>query len=330
MSSIPEKMKVVEISEFGGPEVLVTAERDIPAIRPTEVLIRVEGAGVNGPDLVQRRGHYPPPEGASDLLGVEAAGEVVAMGSEVTQWKVGDKVCALTNGGAYAEYCSIEASHCLPVPEGLTVVEAASLPETFFTVWSNIFMSAKLKEGETILIHGGAGGIGSTAVMLAKAFGAKVFVTDSPKERLEKCLEIGADRAIDYTKEDFVNVVRDEAGGADVILDILGGEYIERNIKAAKPDGRIVQIAFNLGSKVEINLMPVMLKRLVYTGSTLRSRPSSFKALIASELREKVWPMVGKGVIKPLVNKTFPLSEAVEAHKYMEAAAHFGKIILTN
>jgi len=330
MSSIPEKMKVIEISEFGGPEVLVTAERDIPEIKSTEILMKVEGAGVNGPDLVQRRGHYPPPKGASDLLGVEAAGEVVAVGSEVTQWKVGDKVCALTNGGAYAEYCNIEASHCLPVPDGLTMVEAASLPETFFTVYSNIFMSAKLKEGETILIHGGAGGIGSTAVMLAKAFGAKVFVTDSPEERLNKCKEIGADRVIDYTKEDFVDVVRDEAGGANVILDILGGEYIARNIKAAQPDGRIVQIAFNLGSKVEINLMPVMLKRLVYTGSTLRSRPSEYKAQIASELRENVWPLIGKGIVKPLVNKTFPMTEAAEAHKYMEAAAHFGKIILTN
>ncbi len=330
MSGIPEKMKVIEMKEFGGPEVLVAGERPVPEIKATEVLVRVHATGVNGPDLVQRRGHYPPPQGASDLLGVEAAGEVVAVGEDVSQWKVGDMVCALTNGGAYAQYCNIEASHCLPIPEGVSTVEAASLPETFFTVWSNIFMSAKLKEGETILIHGGAGGIGSTAIMLAKALGARVFVTDSPQERLDKCVEIGAHRTIDYTKEDFVDVVREEAGGADVILDILGGDYIAKNIKAAKHDGRIVQIAFNLGSKVEVNFMPIMLKRLVYTGSTLRSRPSEFKGKIASELVEKVWPLFGKGIVKPLVNKTFPLEDAVQAHKYMEEAAHFGKIILTN
>jgi putative PIG3 family NAD(P)H quinone oxidoreductase len=329
-TNVPEKMKVIEINKPGGPEVLVVAERPVPELKSNEVLIKVQGAGVNGPDIVQRKGLYPPPEGASDLPGVEVAGEVVSAGSDVERWKIGDRVCALTNGGGYAEYCPVDASHCLPVPEGLSVVEAAGLPETFFTVWSNIFMTAALKNGETFLVHGGAGGIGSTAIMLGKAFGAKVFATDSPAERCEKCKEIGADRVVNYMEEDFVDVVRNEGGGASVILDILGGDYIARNIKACRYDGRIVQIAFNLGSKVEIDLMPVMLKRLTFTGSTLRSRDSESKAVIAADIEKNVWPKIVSGEIKPPVNKTFSIEDAADAHRYMEAARHFGKIILTN
>ncbi len=329
-ADIPENMKVVEISEPGGPEVLTVSSRPLPVLKQNEVLIKVAGAGVNGPDIVQRKGFYPPPMGASDLLGVEVAGEIVAAGSDAVRWKTGDQVCALTNGGGYAEYCAVDASHCLPVPGGISTVEAAGLPETFFTVWSNIFMTAKLQAGETFLVHGGAGGIGSTAILLGKAFGAKVFATDSPDERCDKCREIGADRVINYTKEDFVEVVRKEGKGASVILDILGGDYIARNIKACRPDGRIVQIAFNLGSRVEVDLMPLMLKRLTLTGSTLRSREPDFKAKIAAELEEYVWPKIASCEIKPLVNKTFKMEEAVEAHRYMEAARHFGKIILIN
>jgi NADPH2:quinone reductase len=327
-STIPEQMTVIESSEPGGPEVLKVGNRPVPEPKPGEVLIQVAAAGVNGPDIVQRKGGYPPPKGASDLLGLEITGTVVAAGSDVTHWSVGDRVCALTNGGGYAQYCPVFAPHCLPIPKGLGMVEAAGLPETFFTVWSNVFMGAGLKAGETFLVHGGAGGIGSTAIQLAKAFGAKVYATDSPAQRCEECKKIGADRVIDYNVEDFVEVIRTEAKGADVILDIVGGDYIERNIKASLHDGRIIQLAFNKGSKVEINLMPVMLKRLVYTGSTLRSRPDSFKSEIARQLKEYVWPKIEAGEIKPKVYKIFPLEQAADAHRLMESATHFGKIIL--
>jgi putative PIG3 family NAD(P)H quinone oxidoreductase len=327
-STLPEQMKVIEITEPGGPEALSVGTRPLPQPKPDEVLIKVAATGINGPDIVQRRGHYPPPKGASDLLGLEITGTIVAVGSDVNDWSVGDQVCALTNGGGYAEYCAVLAPHCLPIPKGLSLVEAAGIPETFFTVWSNIFMGAGLKEGEIFLVHGGSGGIGSTAIMLAKAFGAKVYATDSPAERCEACKGFGADRVIDYNTEDFVEVVRDEVKGANVILDIVGGDYIARNIKAAAPDGRIVQIAFNKGSKVEINLMPIMLKRLLFTGSTLRSRPDSSKSEIAAQLREKVWPVIEAGKIKPNVHKIFPLDQAAEAHRLMESATHVGKIIL--
>jgi len=321
-------MTVIEITEPGGPEVLAVGSRSVPEPKPEEVLIQVTAAGVNGPDIIQRKGGYPPPKGASDLLGLEITGTIVALGSDVDEWSVGDQVCALTNGGGYAQYCAVLAPHCLPMPKGLSMVEAAGVPETFFTVWSNVFMGAGLKEGETFLVHGAAGGIGSTAIQLAKAFGARVFATDSPAERCEECKKFGADRVIDYKEEDFVEVIRNEAKGANVILDIVGGDYIERNIKASIPDARIIQLAFNRGSKVEINLMPIMLKRLVYTGSTLRSRPDSFKSEIARQLKEKVWPKIDAGEIKPFVYKTFPLEQAVEAHRLMESATHVGKIIL--
>jgi NADPH2:quinone reductase len=251
----------------------------------------------------------------------------VALGDGVASWSVGDPAAALTNGGGYAEYCAVDARHCLPVPKGVSLRDAAGLPETFFTVWSNIFMGVGLKAGETLLVHGGAGGIGTTAIQLAKVFGAKVIATDSPAERCTLCRDLGADLAVDYKREDFVEVVRQE-GGANVILDIVGGPNIERNMKAASHDGRIVQLAFALGSKVEVNMMPVMLKRLTYTGSTLRTRPPEFKARIAAELKDKVWPQVESGAIRVVTHKTFPLSGAAKAHALMESASHTGKILL--
>ncbi len=327
-NSLPATMKVVATTAPGGPEALQPAERPVPAPGPGEVLVKVAAAGVNGPDLWQRKGLYPAPAGATDLLGLEISGEVVALGSGAARWKVGDKVAALTNGGGYAEYCAVDARHCLPIPEKVSLQDAGGLPETFFTVWSNIFMGAGLTAGETLLVHGGAGGIGTTAIQLGKAFGAKVIATDSPEERCGICRDLGADRVVDYQREDFVEVVRNE-GGANVILDIVGGPNIERNFKAASHDARIVQLAFALGSKVEINLMPVMLKRLVYTGSTLRSRPAPFKAKIAQELEAKVWPHIASGRIRVVTRQKFPLAEAGKAHALMEASRHTGKILLT-
>jgi NADPH:quinone reductase len=327
MRAVPADMAVIEMSAAGGPEVLVPGRRLVPRAAQGEVLIRVEAVGVNGPDVMQRKGLYPPPPGASDLLGLEVAGEIVAVGDDVTGWSVGDKVTALTNGGGYAEYCAVDARHCLPVPKGVSLRDAGGLPETFFTVWSNIFMGVGLRAGETLLVHGGAGGIGTTAIQLAKAFGAKVIATDSPEDRCNLCRDLGADRVVDYKEEDFVEVVRQE-GGVNVILDIVGGPNIERNMNTASHDGRIVQLAFALGSKVEINMMPVMLKRLTYTGSTLRTRPPEFKARIASELREKVWPKIENRAIRVVTHKTFPLSEAAQAHALMESAGHTGKILL--
>jgi NADPH:quinone reductase len=327
MRTVPAEMAAIDMSAAGGPEVLAAVRRPVPQPASGEVLIRVAAAGVNGPDLMQRKGLYPAPPGASDLLGLEVAGEIVALGAGVTAWAVGDAVTALTNGGGYAEYCAVDARHCLPVPDGVSVADAAGLPETFFTVWSNIFMGAGLKAGETLLVHGGAGGIGTTAIQLGKAFGAKIIATDSPEERCALCRDLGADRVVDYKAEDFVEIVRKE-GGADVILDIVGGPNIERNMKAASHDARIVQLASALGSKVEINMMPVMLKRLVYTGSTLRTRPPDFKARVAAELKDKVWPKIASGRIRVVTHRTFPLAQAAEAHALMESAGHTGKILL--
>ncbi len=327
-SKIPNEMTVIAISEPGAPEVLTPEIRNVPQPKPDEVLIKVAAAGVNGPDIIQRKGLYPPPKGTTDLLGLEIAGTIVSLGDNTREWTLGDEVCALTNGGGYAEYCTVLASHCLPIPKGLTIVEAAGIPESFFTVWSNVFMGAGLKADELFLVHGGAGGIGTTAIQLAKAFGARVFTTDSPAKRCEACRDLGADRVIDYGKEDFVEVVRSEAKGADVILDIVGGDYIERNIKASAPDARIIQLAFNKGSTIKINLMPIMLKRLVYTGSTLRSRPDDFKKEITGQLHEKVWPRIEAGDIRIHIHKIFPLRQAADAHRLMESAEHVGKIIL--
>lgn len=322
-----QDMTAIEMTAAGGPEVLRPGRRPRPTAAAGEVLIRVHATGVNGPDIMQRKGLYPAPHGASDLLGLEVSGEVLAIGDGVTRWRVGDKIVALTNGGGYADYVAVDARHCLPVPKGISMTDAAGLPETFFTVWSNVFMTAHLTKGETLLVHGGAGGIGTTAIQLGKAFGATVIATDSPAARCDICRDLGADRVIDYSQEDFVEVVR-EMKGANVILDIVGGPYVERNIKAASPDGRIIQLAFALGSKVEINLMPIMLKRLTYGGSTLRTRPAKFKAQIAAELERDVWPLIESGKIKPVTGKTFPLAEAAAAHALMESAGHTGKILL--
>ena len=325
--SLPSTMKAVEISAPGAPEVLKATERPVPQPKAGEVLVKVAAAGVNGPDIMQRKGLYPAPPGASDLPGLEISGEIVAIGDGVQRWKVGDKVAALTNGGGYAEYCVADGQQCLPIPKGVDVRDAAGLPETFFTVWSNVFIGAGLKAGETFLVHGGAGGIGTTAIQLGKAFGAKVIATDSPESRCAICRDLGADRVIDYRVEDFVEAVRQE-GGANVILDIVGGPNIEKNFKAASHDARLIQLAFALGSKVEVNLMPVMLKRLSYTGSTLRTRPPAYKARIAKELEGEVWPHIEAGRIRVVTNRTFPLAQASQAHAMMESAQHVGKILL--
>lgn len=321
-------MRVVEATGAGGPEVLRSAQRAIPVPGPHQVLVKVAYVGVNGPDLMQRRGLYPAPEGASDLLGLEVAGEVIAVGAQAKRWKPGDLVCALTNGGGYAEYCAILDDHCMPLPASLGLAEAASLPEAYFTVWSNIFMTARLQSDEVFLVHGGAGGLGTVAIQLGKAFGARVVATDHPSVRVATCTALGADRAIDYEAEDFVEVVRSEFTGADVILDIVGGPYIQRNMKAARHDARIVQLAFALGSKVNLDVMPLMLKRLHYTGSTLRTRTDAFKGEIARQLESKVWPLFTSGQLQPVVDTTLPLSEAAEAHRLMERAGHRGKIVL--
>jgi putative PIG3 family NAD(P)H quinone oxidoreductase len=327
MSELPETMQAIEITAPGGPEVLKPARRPVPQPAANEVLVKVAAAGVNGPDLMQRKGLYPAPAGASDLPGLEVSGEVVAAGEAVKRWRVGDCLAGLTNGGGYSEYCVVDAAHCLPIPKGVSLRDAAGLPETYFTVWSNVFIGAGLTAGETFLVHGGAGGIGTTAIQLGTAFGAKVIATDSPDERCAICRELGANRVVDYRKEDFVEVVRGE-GGANVILDIVGGANIEKNFKAATHDARIIQLAFALGSKVEINLMPVMLKRLTYTGSTLRTRPAAFKARVAQELEARVWPKIEGGAIRVVTRQTFPLTQAAAAHALMESSGHVGKILL--
>ena len=326
-SGIPATMKAVEISAPGAPEVLKLTERPVPAVQAHEVLIRVAAAGVNGPDLMQRKGLYPAPAGAPDLPGLEVSGTVVAVGASAERWRVGAEVAALANGGGYAQYCAVDARHCLPIPKGVSLRDAAGLPETYFTVWSNVFIGAGLKAGETFLVHGGAGGIGTTSIQLGKAVGAKVIATDSPEARCRICRDLGADRVVDYKSEDFVEVTRGE-GGAHVILDIVGGANIEKNFKAASHDARIIQLAFALGSKVEVNLMPVMLKRLTYTGSTLRTRPPAFKAQVARELEGQVWPWIESGKIRVVTGRTFPLAEAAQAHALMESSGHTGKILL--
>jgi len=328
--TLPASMTVTEISEPGGPEVLKPASRPLPVPGTGEVLIRVAAAGVNSPDIKQRLGHYPPPKGATDLPGLEVAGTVVALGADVADWRAGDEVCALTNGGGYAEYAAVPAGQCLPIPAGLDMTEAAALPEGFFTVWNNVAMRGGLQAGESFLVHGGAGGIGTAAIQVAKALGAKVFATASTDEKCDTCRKLGADRAINYKSEDFVEVVKTETPnrGVDVILDMIGGDYVQRNIKALAVEGRMVQIAFDQGSKVDVDLMLVMLKRLTITGSTLRPRTSEFKAGIARQLRERIWPRIEAGDIRPLIHKAFPLAEAAEAHRLMESGQHIGKIVL--
>lgn len=320
-------MRVTEISGPGGPEVLVPATRPMPSPGHGQVLIRVAFAGVNRPDALQRAGSYAPPPGASDLPGLEAAGEVAAVGPDVSAWRVGDPVCALVPGGGYAEYVVTPAAQCLPVPSGMGLREAACLPETFFTVWTNVFERGGLTAGERFLVHGGSSGIGTTAIQLAHVMGARVFATAGSAEKCTACLSLGAERAINYRDEDFCQVMRD-AGGADLILDMVGGDYLPRNIKALADDGRLVQIAFLQGPKVAVNFAQVMMRRLTITGSTLRPQSDIAKARIAQGLRRVVWPLLEAGRIAPVMDQEFPLAEAAAAHARMESSAHIGKIVL--
>jgi putative PIG3 family NAD(P)H quinone oxidoreductase len=327
---LPTRMTAIAISAPGGPEVLLPEERDVPKPGASEILVKVAAAGVNRPDVMQRKGQYPPPPGAPDIPGLEIAGEVAAVGGKVARWKVGDKVTALVAGGGYAEYCLADEAVALPVPKGFSMVEAAALPETFMTVWHNVFQRGALKSGETILIHGGSSGIGTAAIMLAKAFGAKVIVTAGSPQKCEACKKLGADYAIDYKTHDFVAATKEASGGrgADLILDMVGGDYVERNHDAAAVEGRIVQIATQQGFKVAINLLKIMQKRLTHTGSTLRPRPVADKAMIAHDLEHKAWPLLAAGKIKPVIDSIFPLKEASKAHARMESSAHVGKIVL--
>lgn len=328
--SLPEKMTAIEIEAPGKPEMLKPTEMRVPRPADGEVLIKVAAAGVNRPDVMQRQGLYPPPKGAPETPGLEVSGTIAARGPGASRFKTGDPVCALVPGGGYAEYCLVHESNCLAVPDGLSMTQAAALPETFFTVWSNLFDRAKLEPGETLLVHGGSSGIGTTAIMLGSAFGATVFATAGSAEKCKVCTDLGARRAINYLEEDYVTVLKQEAEGrgANVILDMVGGDYIDRNIKAAAPDGRIVNIAFLNGSSAEVDFMPVMLKRLTLTGATLRIRSIEFKAAIARALEGKVWPLIAEGKIRPVMDSTFPLADAAKAHERMESSQHIGKIVL--
>ncbi len=329
-TGLPDQMTAIAIAQPGGPEQLKPQHVMVPAPDADEVLIKVAAAGINRPDVMQRQGLYPPPKGASPIPGLEIAGEVVAVGSNVTRYSSGDRICALVTGGGYAEYCVASEGAALPVPAGMDLIEAAALPETFFTVWANVFERAGLQAGEVFVVHGGTSGIGTTAIQLASAFGARVFTTARGPEKGAICTELGAERAIDYETEDFVDVVKSATAGrgADVILDMVGGDYIPRNIAVAAEDGRIHQIAFLRGSKVEVDFMRLMLKRITLTGSTLRARPASVKARIARALEATVWPLLASGNVRPIIDSRFALSDAAEAHKRMESNAHIGKILL--
>ncbi|MBB93752.1 MAG: NAD(P)H-quinone oxidoreductase [Rhodobacteraceae bacterium] len=322
-----DTMRAVEITAPGGPEVLKLTTRPIPKPRHGQVILKVAYAGVNRPDALQRAGSYAPPPEASDLPGLEASGEVVALGDGVTNVGLGDQVCALLPGGGYAEYVATPAAHCLPVPDGLGLKEAACLPETYFTVWTNVFDRGGLKAGERFLVHGGSSGIGTTAIQLAKLFGARVFATAGSAEKCKACLALGAERAINYRDEDFVDVLRGE-GGANLILDMVGGDYLPRNVKALAEEGRLVQIAFLQGPKVALNFAQVMMRRLTITGSTLRPQSDLAKARIADDLRAHVWPLLDAGRVAPVMDSEFPLSEAAAAHVRMEGSGHIGKIVL--
>jgi putative PIG3 family NAD(P)H quinone oxidoreductase len=330
MGKLPATMTAIAISEPGGPLVLKPEKRPLPEPKPGEILIRVRAAGVNRPDVLQRQGAYPPPPGASDLPGLEAAGEVAALGEGVKRWKVGDAVTALTPGGGYAEFCLVHETNALPIPHGLTFTEAAAVPETFFTVWHNVFERGGLKPKETFLVHGGSSGIGTAAIQLASAFGAYVIATAGSADKCDACLKLGADRAINYREADFVRVVKEatDGRGADVILDMVGGEYVGRNYDAAAVDGRIVQIAFLQGAKATADFSKLMMKRLTHTGSTLRPRPVEFKAGIAAELEKHVWPLLAERRIAPVMDMIFPLKDAWRAHERMEEGEHIGKIVL--
>ena len=321
-------MRAVEITKVGGPEVLQLCERPMPEAGHGDVVIKVAYAGVNRPDALQRAGSYAPPPTASDLPGLEASGEIVAVGAGVSQWAIGDLVCALLPGGGYAEFVATPAAHCLPVPEGMGLKEAACLPETYFTVFSNVFQRGGLQAGEQFLVHGGSSGIGTTAIQLGKLFGARVFTTAGSDEKCAACVELGAERAINYRNEDFVAVMK-EIGGADLILDMVGGDYLPRNVKALSNDGRLVQIAFLQGPKIELNFALMMMKRLTITGSTLRPQSDLAKARIADALRAQVWPLLEAGRLGPVMDSAFDLANASAAHTRMESSGHIGKIVLS-
>ena len=330
MEKLPAQMTVIGISKPGGPEVLVPETRAVPRPGPDEILIKVLAAGVNRPDVSQRQGHYPPPPGASDLPGLEVAGEVVAVGSNAKKHKPGDKVMSLVAGGGYAQYCIAQDAQAMAVPPSLSIAEAGAIPETLMTVWHNVFERGALKAGETLLIHGGSSGIGTMAIQLAKASGAKVIVTVGSKEKADACLKLGADRAINYKTEDFVAEVKAATSGtgANVILDMVGGDYIERNYAAAAVDGRVVQIAFLGGPKATVNFTGLMVKRLTHTGSTLRPRSNADKAAMVAAIEARVMPLLREGRIKPLMDSSFPLEKAADAHRRMETSEHIGKIVL--
>lgn len=328
---VPLSMRAIEISTPGAPGVLRVTQRPLPVAAAGEVLIKVVAAGVNRPDVLQRQGAYAPPAGASDIPGLEVAGHIVTLGSGVQEWKAGDKVCALISGGGYAEYVNAPAVQCLPVPRGLSLVEAAGLPETFFTVWVNVFQRAALKADESLLVQGGSSGIGVTAIQLAHAFGHRVFATAGSEEKCKQCEGLGAERAINYRQEDFVEVIKQATGGrgVDVILDMVGGEYVPRELACLADDGRISLIAFLGGSKTTLDMTDILRRRLTITGSTLRPRPVEFKGAVARELRQKVWPLIESGRIRPVIYRTFGLEQASEAHALMETSKHVGKILLT-
>ncbi len=330
MTELPSQMTAIEITTPGGPEVLIPCQRPLPVPQPGEVLIQVAAAGVNRPDVAQRQGVYPPPPGASDLPGLEISGTVVQTHGDVDSSWLGKQVCALVAGGGYAEYSAAPVALCLPIPAGMTMAAAAGIPETFFTVWTNVFERGRLQAGETLLVHGGSSGIGTTAIQLGKAFGATVYATAGSDEKCATCLELGAAAAINYRSENFAESVQalTEGRGVDVILDMVGGDYIVRNLRSLAVEGRLVQIAFLQGSKAELDFQRVMRNRLTITGSTLRPRTVAQKAEIAHALQEKVWLLLESGKVRPIIHKTFPLHEAAEAHRMMEASTHIGKLIL--
>ena len=330
MTELPTMMRAIDPEIAGGPEVLVTAERPVPQPGPGEVLIRVEAAGINRPDVMQRRGLYPPPPGAPTILGLEVAGIVVALGEGVGPELLGQPMCALVAGGGYAEYCVAPAGQCLPVPEALTMIEAAAIPETLFTVWTNLFERAFAVEGDTVLVHGATSGIGTTAIALARIFGLTIIVTAGSDEKCAAARQLGADHAINYTSEDFVARVKEITGGAGVaaVLDMVGGDYLPRNLQCLADDGRHVSIAVQRGAKAEVPIFEIMRRRLTLTGSTLRARDTAFKSLVADEVAQQVWPHVEAGRLKPVIDRTYPLAEAARAHRRMEAGEHVGKIVL--
>ncbi|MGZ5828727.1 MAG: NAD(P)H-quinone oxidoreductase [Xanthobacteraceae bacterium] len=331
MAALPAEMTAIAIRAPGAPEVLVPEQRPMPRPAEGEILVKVAAAGVNRPDVMQRKGLYPPPKGASDIPGLELAGEVVALGTGTKRWKIGDKVTALVTGGGYAQYCVVPEPQALPVPTGFSMVEAAAMPETFFTVWHNTFERGGLKSGETFLVHGGSSGIGTVAIMLAKAFGARVFATAGSAEKCEACKKLGAEIAINYKTEDFVAIVKSATGdvGVNLILDMVGGEYIDRNYQAAAIEGRVVQIAFQRSPKATVDFRLMLTKRLTHTASGLRPRSVADKGKMARAMEEKVWPLLNAGKVKPVIDSTFPLADAAKAHARMESSQHIGKIVLT-